>query len=166
MLPNLDLDEYPKAFLDGLQCVRELSRVKPHQRVALLLDVCFKVVRCLSVKVIQIQQRLLRGHSTPFLWKHFSAHAMQNALSAHAFFWKKTSTRVSKAFFSTFETRFPVPRKMIAHRMSFPPGPMVGWIVHCLFSSPLKGCAMETRLLPLGATLPTGHLCKARPRQS
>ena len=60
------------------------------------------------------------------LRKQRLAHAMQKSLSAHAFFWKKTSTRGSYAFFSTFEIRFPVPRKMIAHCMSFPPGPMVG----------------------------------------
>ena len=55
------------------------------------------------------------------LRKHFSAHAMQNSLLAHAFSWKKVSVR--------------------------------GGIVHCRFSTPRKGCAMETLLLPLGGNV-------------
>ena len=130
LLANLDLDECPKACIDGLQCVRAPFGVMLHQQVALLLHVCFELFRGLSVQVVQRQQRFLRGHPPSayirLLRKQRLAHAMQKSLSAHAFYWKRTPTRGSYAFFSTFEIRFPVPRKMIAHCMSFPPGPMVG----------------------------------------
>lgn len=108
-------------------------------------------------KGFQSQQRLARGHPIPPLHLTLakaiiSARHVELAVGPCVF--QETNVHAKLilwGFFATVETRFPIPRKVIAHRMSFPPGPTAGRIVHCLFSSPLTDCEMGTRLLPLEA---------------
>lgn len=121
-----------------------------HQRViAFLFDVCPQLVGCLFVQIIHISSDFSAGTlprpCTSRLRKHFSAHAIQKSLWAHALFLEKhVHARVIGPFLHLRDT---LPGALRNYRAphQLPTQPNGRSDQHCPFSIPLKGRARETR---------------------